>query len=107
VRLTPSLRLQSGQPFGRIIVARLNYGTQTILTEPISAERQDHVTVLDLRAEKVFRFGGKNLSGFMDLYNITNTNTAVNITWTSGSSYLLPSVIVAPRIVRFGMKFDW
>jgi hypothetical protein len=108
VRVSPSLRLQSGQSFGRIVVARLNYGNQQILSEPIDSRRQDNVSQVDVRVEKVFRPGrGTTLSPFVDLYNITNTNTVVNLAWTSGSSYLLPSTIVAPRIMRFGLKYEW
>jgi hypothetical protein len=107
LRVTPTLRLQAGQPFGRIIVAQLNYGAQRILTEPIDSERQPNISLLDARVERQFSIGRRKLSAFLDVFNITNVNTAVNETWTSGSSYLLPSVIVAPRILRFGAKFDW
>jgi len=107
LRFTPTLRLQSGQPFGRIIVAQLNYGAQRILTEPFDSERQSNIALLDARVERQFRIQRGMVSVFLDVFNITNANTAVNQTWTSGASYLLPSVIVAPRIARFGAKFDW
>ena len=29
------------------------------------------------------------------------------IAWGSGSSYLRPSSVIPPRIVRFGVKVDW
>ena len=106
-RATPTLRLQSGQPFGRFIVAQLNYGAQRILTEPIDAERQSNIALLDARVERQVVIHQKKVSVFLDVFNITNSNTAVNETWSSGASYLLPSVIVAPRILRFGAKFDW
>ena len=107
LRVTPTLRLQAGQPFGRIIVARMNYGTQRILAEPFDAERQPNVTLLDGRVEREVRFGKRRLSVFADVFNITNVNTAVNQTWNSGASYLLPSVIVAPRIMRLGARVEW
>jgi len=107
LRVTPTVRLQSGQPFGRIIVAQLNYGAQQILTEPINSERQQNIALVDARLEREISLRNRKISLFMDVFNITNANTAVNQTWTSGASYLLPSVIVAPRIMRFGAKFDW
>jgi hypothetical protein len=107
MRVTPTLRLQSGQPFGRIIVAQLNYGAQQILTEPLDSQRQPNVALIDARVEKLFRLGNQKLSAFVDVFNITNANTPVNLTWTSGSSYLLPSVFLAPRIMRLGLKLDW
>lgn len=107
LRVTPTLRLQSGQSFGRFIVAQLNYGAQRILTEPMDAERQANVVLLDARVERQFVMHQQKVAVFLDAFNITNANTAVNETWSSGASYLLPSVIVAPRILRFGAKFDW
>ncbi len=52
VRLTPLLRHQSGQPFGRTVLARLNYGTIRLLAEPIGSRRQDHLTMIDLGVQK-------------------------------------------------------
>jgi len=108
VNITPALRTQSGQPFGRTILASLNYGTQRILTEPISTRRQDNIVVLDTRLEKVFKVANsRSVSAFVDLYNITNSNAASNINWGSGSTFLLPTTIIGPRILRIGAKFDW
>ncbi len=109
LKITPSLKHQAGQPYGRTILASMNYGTQRILTEPISSRRQDNVWVFDGRFEKVIRVGGGARSAglFLDIYNILNANPATNITWSSGSSFLLPSTIIGPRIARFGARFDW
>ena len=112
VVVTPALRMQSGQPFGRTFLAGtangINYGSQRILAEPIDSRRQDNIVVLDTRVEKVVRLAkGMSVSGFFDLYNITNSDAASNITWSSGSAFLLPSTIIGPRIARFGLKYDW
>jgi hypothetical protein len=112
VRITPSLRNQAGQPYGRTISAGtangINYGTARILTEAISTHRQDMITVFDVRVEKAFRIAaGRTLSVFADGYNLTNTNAATNINWSSGATFLTPSTIVPPRLARFGAKFDW
>ncbi|HEY3044108.1 MAG TPA: TonB-dependent receptor [Vicinamibacterales bacterium] len=112
LRITPALRYQSGQPFGRTFLATaafgINYGSQRILAEPISARRQDDITVLDFRAERVLRLPhGRTLSPFVDVYNLGNSDAASNIAWSSGGSFLLPSTIIGPRIMRVGLKFDW
>ena len=110
VRVTPYLRHQSGQPFGRTFVtprAVLGYGSVRVLAEPIGTRRMDHITILDLRVEKSFRFGRRRISGFLDLFNLLNANPEQNINWTSGSSFLRPLDIVAPRIARIGMKLEW
>ena len=112
IRITPSLRNQSGQPYGRTFSAGtangINYGTARILTEPISSQRQDMINVLDVRVEKAFKVASRRtLSVFMDGYNLTNTNAATNINWSSGATFLTPSTIIPPRLARFGAKFDW
>jgi outer membrane receptor protein involved in Fe transport len=104
----PALRHQAGQPFGRTILATMNYGSQRILTEPIDSRRQSNFTLIDLRVEKAIKLGGsRRLSGFLDLYNLTNANPEENLVWGSGTTFLQPTVIVGPRIARFGVKFDW
>jgi len=108
LRVTPILRHQSGQPWGRTFQFGFNYGTQRVLAEPLGTRRQDNITLLDVRVEKPFRLPRNMvISGFLDLFNMTNANPEQNITWASGTSFLRPSNIVPPRIARFGAKFEW
>jgi hypothetical protein len=108
VLITPALRLQAGQPYGRTIQVTLNYGAQRILTEPITARQQDNIVLLDTRVEKVIKVGGgRSISLFVDGYNLTNANPSSNINWASGATFLQPVTIVSPRLARFGAKFDW
>jgi hypothetical protein len=112
IRVTPSVRNQAGQPYGRTINAGspngINYGSARILAEPISTHRQDTVTIVDVRVEKSFKVAAsRTLSLFMDGYNLTNTNAATNINWSSGATYLTPSTIVPPRLARVGARFAW
>ena len=112
IRITPALRFQQGQPFGRTFLAGaangINYGTQRILAESISSQRQDNIAIVDIRAEKFFRFSaGRRLGVFGDVYNLTNSDAAQNITWNSGTAYLLPVSIIGPTIMRVGIKLDF
>ena len=108
VELTPILRHQAGQPQGRTFQFAFNYGTQRVLAEPLGTLRQDNITLLDLRVEKVFQLPrGTRLSGFLDVFNMFNGNAEQNVTFASGSNFLRPSNIVPPRIARFGAKFEW
>jgi hypothetical protein len=112
VRVTPSVRNQAGQPYGRTISAGsangINYGSARILTEPISSHRQDTITIVDVRVEKSLRLAAnRTLSLFVDGYNLTNANAATNINWSSGATYLTPSTIVPPRLGRVGARFAW
>ena len=117
VRLTPVLKSQSGQPYGRIVNASLNYGAQPILVEPIGTRRQDTVTTVDLRAEKRFEVGQRaRISAFLDVFNVLNSNVATNIRWTTGTlnvagrpipTFGTPTSILPPRIAKLGLKLDW
>jgi hypothetical protein len=107
VRVSPSYRYQSGQPFGRTFAVNLNYGSQRILAEPIDSQSQDAVNLFDVRIERSLTVAGRRLTGLVDIYNITNANTEQNINWNSGTTYRFPSNIIGPRIARIGVKFDW
>ena len=106
--MTPILRHQSGQPYGRTFQFGFNYGTQTVLAEPLGTRRQDNITLVDVRVEKVIRFGstiGRRASSTCS--TCSTRNPEQNITWSSGTSFLRPSNIVPPRLARFGAKFEW
>jgi hypothetical protein len=106
--MTPYLRHQSGQPFGRTFVSRLNYGNVRILAEPIATRRMDNVTVLDLRLEKGIHLrADRRIAAFVDAFNLLNANPVETAIWTSGTSFLRPLNIVAPRIIRVGTKLEW
>lgn len=111
VQVTPTLRHQSGQPFGRTFSTSLpGLGAVRVLAEPIDSQRQDNITVLDTRLEKVFALAGLGQSraiAFVDVFNMLNSNAEQNLSWSSGSSYLRPLNIIPPRILRLGAKFEW
>jgi hypothetical protein len=107
LRVTPLLRHQSGQPFGRTLAAPVP-GVNRILAEPIGTRRMDHLTSLDVRVEKGFQLPADGrVAAFIDVFNLLNANPDQNISWVSGASFLRPLVIVPPRIARIGMKLDW
>lgn len=108
IRLSPAYRHQSGAPFGRTFTARLNYNTSvSILAEPFGNERLENINLIDLRSEKLINIKKARIGLFFDVYNIGNLNADQIVTTVSGSAYLRPSVITAPRIARFGFKFDF
>jgi hypothetical protein len=108
LKVTPAVRMQSGQPYARTFQVTMNYGAQRFLAEPIGSRQQDNIILFDTRVEKVFRLGGSTaLSAFIDGYNLGNTNAAQNINWSSGATFTTPTTIIPPRLWRFGVKFDW
>jgi hypothetical protein len=110
VRITPVLRHQSGQPFGRTQTTetgQLRYGTVTLLMEPVGTRRLDHVTLVDMRIERSMRVKRRRVSAFLDVFNCLNVNPEQNAIWSSGASFLRPVAIVPPRVARVGLTFDW
>jgi hypothetical protein len=108
VRIAPLLRYQSGQPFGRTFTRRLNYGDVRILAEPIGTRRMAGVLLVDLRGQKrVSLPGGRHAALFVDVFNLFNVNPEETMNWSSGSAFLRPLVIVAPRVARLGVQMAW
>jgi hypothetical protein len=125
-KVTPILRLQSGIPFGRTFSTSTAFAkapgttiaepsgaqalrlTYTILAEPFGAERTPTMALFDVRTEKEFHIKERFVAtGFVDLYNIFNTNSVQAVTAASGTSFLAPSNITPPRILRLGVKFQF
>lgn len=106
-RLTPHLRLYSGQPYGRQVVARFNYGSQTLQVEPVGARRTPNFYLVDIRSEKGIRFNGRRVAFFFDVYNVLNANPVVTLISTSGGSFERPTTITSPRIAKIGAKLEW
>ena len=80
---------------------------QTVLLSNRGEERLDAVTMLDLRLSKNFRFGSRSISPQVDFFNITNADTATGVNGVVGNTYLFPSEILSPRIIRLGLAINF
>jgi hypothetical protein len=111
IRVTPLLRHQSGQPFGRTFSTdrtQIRYATVTVLAEPVGTRRTDNITLVDLRVEKSFRLGqNRRLAPFVDVLNCFNANPDLSVIWSSGPSFLRPTSIMPPRVARIGATLGW
>jgi hypothetical protein len=122
IRISPILRHQSGVNFARTgtIVAPAGSGLAVsggtpaanaatlIFLEPSNANREDNIWVFDTRIEKGIRFAGSyQLRLFLDLFNMTNSHASETIGRATGTSYLKPSAILAPRTARLGFRMMW
>ncbi len=111
IRLSPSLRHQSGPPFARTFLQRLNYNSAVLIrSEPVGAQRMDQIWLIDLRLAKDMTLPvprASRLGVFFDVYNMFNSNTTQELVRSSGSTYLRPSVITTPRVARLGVKFNF
>ena len=120
-KVSPIFRLQSGIPFGRYfstsgisvapgsgIVEPSLTVNGNVLATPFGSQRTPTIALFDIRTEKQFVFKERYIAtGFFDLYNIFNENGDQAVTAASGPSFLTPSNITPPRIVRIGFKFEF
>ena len=53
LKISPMLRFQAGQNWGRTFQATMNYGTVRIAAEPLDTNRQRDIAVTDIRVETV------------------------------------------------------
>jgi len=98
----------AGDPLQRTYVFRNvpNATTVTLRLEPFGARREPNLNVMNLRASKRFALGGsRRIELDFDLFNALNTNSATTINSVSGPTFGAISVIVPPRIARFGATF--
>ena len=61
-----------------------------------------------MRLAKAFRFKrGNTIRGFVDVYNMFNTNAVQDMTTSYGANFLRPSLISGPRIARIGLRYEF
>jgi hypothetical protein len=107
-RFSPLVRYQQGDPFARTVPVRLNYGTENVPAEPTGARRRDDVVVFVLRSERKFTVrSGTTIGVFLDAFNILNSNAVTSLIVSTGQSFLRPTNILAPRVLRIGAKFSF
>ena len=115
IRLSPLVRHQAGANFARQFSVGAGSATAagaifsgTINVEPFNSNRHDTITVLDVRADRGFNLSrGMRVRLFVDLFNITNSNSAETRTITTGTAYLRPTAVLAPRTARIGARFQF
>ena len=101
------------QSLGRLPANALATGTTTVnLLNPGQLYTLERTNLVDMRFAKIVRFAGKRTDIGVDLYNVFNSNvtTAYQQTYqyvTSGAEWLRPTAIVAPRLVRFNVTFNF
>ena len=115
IRVSPLVRHQAGANFARQIVVGAASATAagaifngTINVEPLNSRRHDNITVFDVRADRGFNLSrGMRIRLFLDLFNITNSNAVETRTTSTGTAFLRPSAVLAPRTARIGARFQF
>ena len=110
IRVSPVLRHQSGLNFARTgsisFPAGLTGSGTTFYVEPMDANREDNIWVVDTRFEKTLTLSSRiKVRGMLDFFNITNSHASETISRSTGLQYLKPSAILAPFTTRVGFRF--
>jgi hypothetical protein len=95
---------------GRASLGRdLTAGTTTVgVIEPGSQYTERHAQV-DLRVAKTFTLAAKRLQAQVDFYNVLNADTILrlNNTYASAATWQMPTSIMSPWFVKFGVQLDF
>jgi hypothetical protein len=102
---------RQGYPFERGILSpsRVNGGnTVFVVLDPIGENRLPNYQNLDFHVDRRFHLGRTNVLPQLDVFNVMNSNTIQAIRGTQNASNANQiQAILAPRVVRFGIKFNW
>ena len=83
-------------------------GTVLVLLDPVGDVRLPNLQTLDVRVDKAFTFGTVRIMPSMEVFNLGNVNTDLarrrNQAASNANSI---GGIVAPRIIRFGVRVTW
>jgi hypothetical protein len=83
-------------------------GTTKVLAQGVDAERLPNLYNLDLRLAKNVKFGRTGVTLSVEAFNVMNAGTETNRnTNASSATFLRLEEIQAPRIVRFGARFNF
>ena len=100
---------RSGYPTRRYFntsTSLLNQGRISVYTEKMGASRYPDLAIFDFRLSKVFTLGGLGrLELMLDGFNIFNSVTTLGWNAQSSSTYHAITQVLAPRIVRLGVKW--
>jgi hypothetical protein len=101
-----SLLMQSGDYFFREVQIRDANGTQLPIRITPQAGRYDWTRIWDNRfSKRIKTFGNQSIEGEINIYNTLNLNTVTEQTNRVGATYLRPTEILAPRVMKFGVKY--
>jgi hypothetical protein len=83
---------------------------RVLLVDP-QESRLPGVAVFDLRGEKSFTFGRRELALSLDLFNVLNSGTVLgrqyDVTTTGTTGFNQPLEIMNPRLIRFGVRVQF
>ncbi|HXW08927.1 MAG TPA: TonB-dependent receptor [Vicinamibacterales bacterium] len=111
INVAGNFNSRQGYPFPQAVrtPSRANRaGTADVLLDTLGDVRHPNFSILDLRIDKAFTFGTARLVPSMDVFNVFNSNTVLarrRLQGANNANFI--SGIVAPRVIRFGVRINW
>lgn len=105
---------RSGEPWARQVLFRggATIPSITLRVEPIGTRRLPNRNLVNMRLQKALQLGGAHrLELRVNVYNVLNANTVMNVVKRSGPSFGQPTpgaafpAIMEPRIYEFGFSY--
>ena len=86
-----------------------NAGSETIRVEPVTANRAPAVAIADLRFDRRFVLPGRygRLTANVDIFNLFNAGTVTAFRTLTAANFKEVTALLDPRIVRFGLTYDF
>jgi hypothetical protein len=111
VNVSAFYNARQGYPFERFIQGpsrRNGGGVANVLIDPIGESRLPTFQNLDFHVERPVSVGGTRLVPSLDVFNVSNNNTVQARRGTQNAANANNiQAIVAPRVLRFGIRFNW
>jgi hypothetical protein len=85
-----------------------NVGTQTVqLIEPTTLYREKRLNQVNLALSRSFSMGTERFQPRLEIANLTNANTITAIQTTYGATWQNVVGFLSPRIIKFGVQWDF
>ena len=124
ITLGANYQALSGLPRDRNLTVALSQGSRGIPVEARGTYRADMLSLLSVRADKGFRFGGQRKASFIaEVHNLLNSSAGQNNYGVLTQSFANQAAfeaarsttsyagrvqeIVAPRVLKIGFRFDF
>jgi hypothetical protein len=111
INLSTFYNARQGYPLERTVQTptRLNGSGQVdVLLDPVGESRLPNFQNIDFHVDRAVRFGGMNLVPSLDIFNLANANTIQAIRSRQNATNANQiQAIVAPRVIRFGLRVNW
>ena len=102
---------RQGYPFEQGILSpsrQRGAGTVFVLLDNVGERRLPNYHNIDLHVERPVSIGTVRFTPSLDVFNLANTNTVQAIRGTQNAANANQiQAIVAPRVVRFGVRMNW